>query len=470
MKLKPLSSIVIASLFPALVVSAQNSDHKLINAYYAQWKIYSGFTVKDLDTSGTARHLDILSYAFVNIGTNAQGQYECTSFDSWADNGTAAAASANTSVDRKQLPSNGLTGNFGQLLLLKQKYPNLKIVITIGGASLPPQAFSAAAATSSSRKHFVASCLSDYIQGNFSGAFGQTPNQWESGRAVQGPPGPAVPNTPGLFDGIEIDWEYPTAADTANFTALMEEFRDQLDALSRRSKYILTFDAPAGEQNFTNINLAAVSRYVNYIDLMTYDYNGPWNNYTGFVAPLYKTKYDPYSTLNIDYTVESYIASGVSPEKILLGIPFYGYGWTVTANTNPEGQFDMGTALAGAGSTQNYNYIKTTLEPNSQMFRDNTHEWRRFANAMALRWRHFLDVRRCRIHLSKDAVRAAQESRRRIRVGDQRRSSGRPSTQVDVRGFEWAPALLTVVGYRSLNPPSTANTWAVMKSGAVKKK
>lgn len=347
---------------------AEPVDHKLFNIYYAQWTVYNGFTIKTLDTSGTAKHLDILSYAFVNIGTNSDGQYECTSFDSWADNGTGAGATANTSVDGKGLPSNGLTGNFGQLLLLKQKYPNLKIVITIGGASLPPQAFSAVAATDASRKHFVSSCINDYIQGHFTGAFGQTPNKWETGVSVQGPPGPAVPDTPGLFDGIEIDWEYPVAGDTANFTALMKEFRTQLDALGKEP-YLLSFDAPAGGWAFQYIDLPAVQRYCTHIDLMTYDYNGPWQDQTGFVAPLYQTKYDTTATLNVAWTVDAYLEAGVPARKILLGIPFYAYGWTVSSN-NPgqDGQYEAGTPLAT--STQSFAYIKTTAEPVMQVFRD----------------------------------------------------------------------------------------------------
>lgn len=370
MHLKSVAAIFAALLSTSLTIPADTGEHKLMNSYYAQWTVYNGYLVKTVDTSGTARHLDMLTYAFVNIGTNAKGQYECTSFDSWADNGTPAGATPNTSVDGKGLPSNGLTGNFGQLLLLKQKYPNLKIVITIGGASLPPQAFSAVAATEASRKHFAASCLSDYIKGHFTGAFGQTPNKWEHGVTVQGPPGPAVPDTPGLFDGIEIDWEFPTAADTANFTALMKEFRTQLDAI-KKGKYLLSYDAPAGEQNFTNIDIGGVDQYVSYIDLMTYDYAGPWQNQTGFVAPLYATKYDPDPTLNIDYTVKAYLAAGACAEKILLGVPFYGYGWKVNANApNPNGQFDPATPLAT--NTQNYNFIKTSLEPVMEVFRDST--------------------------------------------------------------------------------------------------
>ncbi len=357
---------VMLCLLGAAVLIAEEPEHKLFNTYYAQWTVYNNFPVKSLDTSGTAKRLDIISYAFVNIGTNSSGQYECTSFDSWADNGIAATP--DNSVDGKGAPANGLSGNFGQLLLLKQKYPQLKIIATIGGASLPPQAFSAMAATPASRKHFVSSCIADYILGHFTGAFGQQPNQWESGVKVQGPPGPLVPDTPGLFDGLEIDWEYPTGADTQNFTALMKEFRTQLDAIGKEH-YLLSFDAPPGSWAFQYINLPEVAKYCTHIDLMTYDYNGPWQNSTGFVAPLYQTKYDTDPSLNVAWTVEAYLHAGVPARKILLGIPFYGYGWSFPdGNIMDEGQYQP--AQPAATSTETFAYIVSTLEPSLRLFRD----------------------------------------------------------------------------------------------------
>ncbi len=154
----------------------------------------------------------------------------------------------------------------------------------------------------------------------------------------------------------------------------MKEFRTQLDNL-RRNRYILTYDAPAGEQNFSNIDIGGIDRYVTYVDLMTYDYAGPWQNQTGFVAPLRRTEYDPNGTLNVSYTVNAYIANGAQPEKILLGIPLYGYGWKLSTASSREGQFEPATPLPAPGgadpvNTEGFNYIKTTVEPVSQLFRD----------------------------------------------------------------------------------------------------
>jgi GH18 family chitinase len=148
----------------------------------------------------------------------------------------------------------------------------------------------------------------------------------------------------------------------------MKEFRTQLDAL-KKNAYLVSYDAPAGEWAFTNINIGAVDSYVNYVDLMTYDYAGPWQNQTKFVAALYATKYDPDKTLNINFTVEAYLAAGAGPSKILLGVPFYGYGWQVPGNApNPEGQFDHTAARYSRQETAIHKATATS-KPRSNLSR-----------------------------------------------------------------------------------------------------
>ena len=166
--------------------------------------------------------------------------------------------------------------------------------------------FSIAAATAQSRKEFVTSCIATLILGNFG-----------SGTEV----------TPGIFDGIDIDWEYPVASDTQNLIALVREFRRQLDQV--QPNLLLTMASSAGSWAYQNINLPETGKYLTFYDVMTYDYSGPWQSTTGFVAPLYQTVHDVDPSNNVDATIRAYIDAGVPRDKIVMGIPFYGYGWTV---------------------------------------------------------------------------------------------------------------------------------------------
>src|SRR5262245_41858725 len=103
--------------------------------YFTQWGIYGRqFYVKNLDTSGTAARLSHVNYAFANVSAegkcfevNAAGEG-----DAWADYQwpVPAELSVDGSGDSWGEP---LNGNFGQLLKLKQKYPNLKVLLSIGG-------------------------------------------------------------------------------------------------------------------------------------------------------------------------------------------------------------------------------------------------------------------------------------------------------------------------------------------------
>ena len=83
---------------------------------------------------------------------------------------------------------------------------------------------------------------------------------------VQGNIAPGI-TAPGLFDGFNIDWEFPTASDTQNFTALLAEFRSQLDALGKNTgkHYVMSFDGPAGAQSYVYIDLKHAAEQVDFI-------------------------------------------------------------------------------------------------------------------------------------------------------------------------------------------------------------
>lgn len=156
----------------------------------------------------------------------------------------------------------------------------------------------------------------------------------------------------GLFDGIDLDWEFPAAADKENFTALVTEFRTQLAALGTKNNKacLLTIAAPAGSQNYSNIQLAAVAAQLDFLNVETYDYHGTWETRTNHAAPLLESPFDPArgKGFYIDGTISAYLNAGVPARKLVLGIPAYGRGWTGVPNVNhvTVSDFHRGRTLA----------------------------------------------------------------------------------------------------------------------------
>ncbi|HXM97066.1 MAG TPA: glycoside hydrolase family 18 protein [Candidatus Dormibacteraeota bacterium] len=314
----------------------ETTPHKKVVGYFPQWGLYSGYFVKNVITSGSAPLLTHLDYAFANVKNS-----RCESFDPWADYQVPLTAAEAVNGDADDTKPGTFAGNFHQLQELKRRFPKLKIIMSIGGGSSDPTAFSTAALPQN-RELFVKSCVDMFIRGNFAAGL----------------------NKPGIFDGFDIDWEFPaSAADRKNFTALLAEFREQLDEL--RPGLSLSIAAPAGSWAYQFIELDKVQEYLNYVGLMTYDYDGPWNFTTGFVAPLYRSLKDPDPSNNANASVEAYLAAGVKAEKLVMGVPFYGYEWNNVPNID-QGLFEPGNPVGGGAP---YNFI-VTIEKNFQKHRD----------------------------------------------------------------------------------------------------
>ncbi|WP_433043283.1 glycosyl hydrolase family 18 protein [Dactylosporangium sp. CS-033363] len=346
-------------------------------AYFTQWGIYAnGFYPKNLDTSGMAGKLDYLVYAFENINPTNLSCFENDSpasqdennpnagdnaGDSYADYGKSYGA--DISVDGvADVWNQPLVGNFNQLKKLKAKYPNLKILVSIGGWTYSKY-FSDAASTDANRKRLVSSCIDMFIKGNL-------PVRNGYGGAGSGA---------GVFDGIDIDWEYPgaaghtgnhyTAADKTNYTLLMAEFRAQLDALGGGKKW-LTAAVPAGQDKIRMIETNKVGQYLDYANIMTYDMHGGFEPQgpANFQDPLYGSPNDPSPVIapgtgkyNIDSAVKAWvngdasygIPGGFPASKATIGYPFYYRGWTgVPAGANhglyqPAASPATGHAMSG---------------------------------------------------------------------------------------------------------------------------
>ena len=232
-------------------------DGKVVSTYVQNFHVFSGIFLRRMVDNGSAAQTDILIHAFVDIRADAQGNPHCAAFDEFADYQFFfdQTRSVDTSVD--SFADGALRGQVHQLQELKALFPHLKVLASIGGFSAGVNGFEAAAATPASRKAFVADCINSYIKGNFSNTTGLAPI-FDTGFSEQPLITPPIGPFPGIFDGFDIDWEFPTQPqDRANFVALLKEFRTQLNAMG--PGHVLTAALPAGEQNFSLINLPAAA-------------------------------------------------------------------------------------------------------------------------------------------------------------------------------------------------------------------
>jgi chitinase len=308
----------------ATKASSSSLPHRVLVGYFPQWGLYGDtpYTVKSLVQSGAAAMLDQLDYAqgFVSDGS-------CSVADPKVD--LDYTFSAETSVDGSaDSPHMALRGNLHQLVELKHRFPHLKVLISLEGRASD----FAADAQPEARTAFVASCVDLFLKGHF------------------GPEATAL----GRFDGIDLDWEYPRGADSENYVPLLTEFRRQMDAL--RPGLLLTVALGASPRMYGNADIAAIGQVVDLAGLMTYDFNGPWSSTTGFIAPLSSESPDDGS---VEASVNAWKAAGVPASKLLIGLPFYAYGWRSVPAAN-HGLGQDGSPIRG---DHPYRFIEKLIDP-----------------------------------------------------------------------------------------------------------
>ena len=262
---------------------------KRVVAYFTAWGVYArNYQVADIP----ADKITHINYAFANVSDAG----ECVLGDSFADTDKAFPGDTWDQGAKR--------GNFHQLEILKQKHPRLQTLISVGGWTWSGK-LSTVAATAASRAHFATSCVA------FAKQYG--------------------------FDGIDIDWEYPVGgglatnayspADTQNYTLLLGEIRAQLDALGDGKHHLLTIAAPAGPAIMDHLEMGAMARYLDWFNVMTYDFHGGFEPTTGFNAPLFAPRGDT-TKFDASEAVAGYMQAGVPAAKLTMGVPFYGRGWS----------------------------------------------------------------------------------------------------------------------------------------------
>jgi len=300
------------------------------NSLYRVVAYFSSYSIYDLDYYVTDINPEIvthINYRPFTVSENGQ----CITTDQWADTGYLYPG--DDEFDR-------VRGNVHQLHMMRGDYPNLKLMMSVGGWELS-EYFSDVALDEASRLRFARSCIAllrDYE-----------------------------------FDGIDIDWRYPVVggaepvnarpSDTDNYVLLLETLRDELDKAGDKDerRYLLTALIPSSEALYTYYDLNAMHPYLDWLNVATYGYSGVWSEVASPHAPLYGSNRDPRSetvreVYNVDGTVNAFLDAGIPANKIVMGIAFFAQTWS---NVRPNDIFGLYEPASG---------IPTGTRPNGVLY------------------------------------------------------------------------------------------------------
>ncbi len=272
-----------------------------ILGYFVEWGVYArNYHVKNIVTSGSASKLTHINYAFGNVQNG-----QCVIGDAYADYDKFYDAASSVDGVADTWDAGALRGNFNQLRKLKQLYPNIKVLWSFGGWTWSG-GFTQAAANPTA---FAESCYNLLHD----------------------------PRWNGVFDGIDIDWEYPNSCGLSCDSSGPAAYRNLMQALRARfGSELVTAAVPAGYSHINAADYGGAAQYVDWYNVMTYDFFGAFDadGPTAPHSPLNSYSGIPQANFYSDYAIQLYKQKGVPASKLLLGIGFYGRGWTGVSSTN----------------------------------------------------------------------------------------------------------------------------------------
>ncbi len=310
-----------------LRLNGQESGKPKLQGFYASWSPYSGYNPMDIPLE----KLDRVTHAFAMITDSGL----VTTSDEWAE---LHLPMAGDTVGQE------LKGIFHQYELIREQHPDLEICYSIVARDHNRKGFKYAASTPENRTAFAQAAITYMKKYN--------------------------------FDGVSLDWEFPEADDTENYTLLLAELRRQLDieGFEAGHYYDVEVAISAGWWFSRHTNMRAIEPYVDQYALMGYDYFGPWTAETGMNSALYSNAAEmglegplanQVAGSTIDWSVNFHLGNGVPAHKLVVVMPIYSHHWINVDNSlGRNGLYTAGTA------PKNYEAPDGTLHYSGLQYKD----------------------------------------------------------------------------------------------------
>lgn len=279
--------------------SSSNDDGYKVVCYYTNWSQYrpkiGKFLPEDIDP-------DLCTHLIFAFG--------------WLKKGKLSSFESNDET------KDGKVGLYERIRNLKKANPKLKTLLAIGGWSFGTQKFKDMSATRYSRQTFIYSAI-PFLRARH-------------------------------FDGLDVDWEYPKGGDDKkNFVLLLKELREAFEAEAqevKKPRLLLSAAVPVGPDNVRGgYDVPAVAGYLDFINLMAYDFHGKWERETGHNAPLHAPSSDSEwrKQLSVSAAADLWTRLGAPKEKLIIGMPTYGRTFTISGPKNTVNSPASGGGKAG---------------------------------------------------------------------------------------------------------------------------
>ncbi|KAI0209829.1 Acidic mammalian chitinase [Lamellibrachia satsuma] len=270
--------------------------------YFISWGTYrpgnGKYTVDHVDPSLCSH----IIYAFAGMEGNDLKPFECNDDD----------------VGTK-------LGTYSHLIALKNQQPALKVMLAVGGWNFGVTKMSAMLKTEANRKDFANKVVTFLRKRK--------------------------------FDGFDLDFEYPArrgspAEDKQRFALLCKELREKFDAEAKQSskpKLLLSAAVGCGKATMdAAYDVPEMSKYLDWIGLMSYDLEHSQNGVTKHQSPLFPRDEEPAADkeLCIEWVVDYWMSKGAPANKLVVGMAFYGKTFTLTSAAN----HNVGDPKSNAGT------------------------------------------------------------------------------------------------------------------------